>query len=532
VTLQARIEGLPEDEPAASLRFVNVHYFAAGATRWGAEAGGGYEYEGNEYNGYFHHTDVVQQCNDCHHEHQLGVRLDVCADCHQGVAAEEDLHEIRMPGSTVDYDGDGDVEEGIAREIESLQEELYAAIQAYATATAGSDIVYDSSRYPYWFNGEGAGFAAWTPRLLKAAYNFQYSHKDPGAFAHNPRYIVQLLFDSISDLDEAATGGLARNPGPHFDATSEAFRHWDGAGEVEAACARCHGGQEGFVAYLANDYVDTGEPTDLPYGLTCETCHTGADYAGAAPLRLVEKVVFPGGTEVANPGGDPSFLCMTCHQGRTSKATIDAAIAAGTLRFQNIHYLSAGATLYGSQAHVGYEYDGNTYAGKWNHFGSTSTQCSYCHVVTREEHTYEPALTAACTGCHAGADDVTDLRFGATGMFDYDGDGDTTEPLRDELATLADLVLAQMQTVAAIAYDGDRYPYFYADANGNGAVDAGEGSFTGWTAQLMKAAQNFQMAHKEPGAWAHNMKYTAQLLIDSIVDLGGDLGALGLTRPN
>jgi hypothetical protein len=531
VTLQARIAGLPEDEVAASLRFVNVHYFAAGATRWGTQAGGGYEYEGSTYNGYFHHTDSVQQCADCHDVHALTIKYDACATCHPGVTGAADLHEIRMAGSTVDYDGDGDTEEGIAREIESLHEELYAAIQGYATGTVGTGIVFDPARYPYWFNGEGAGFASWTPRLLKAAYNYQYVAKDPGAFAHNPRYVVQLLFDSISDLG-AATGDLARNPGPHFDATSEAFRHWDAEGHVPAACARCHGGQEGFVAYLANDYVDTGRATDVAYGMTCETCHTGQDYAGAAPLRAVEKVVFPGGAEIANPGGDSSFLCMTCHQGRVSKATIDAAIAGGTLRFQNIHYLSAGATLYGSQARVGYEYEGRTYAGKFNHFGGTSTQCTYCHVVTGAEHTYEPAVTAACTGCHAGATDVTGLRLGPLGVFDYDGDGNRTEPLRDEIDTLAGLLLAQMQTVADIAYDGDRYPYFFADANQNGAVDSGEGSFTAWTAPLVKAAHNFQMSQKEPGAWAHNIKYTAQLLMDSIVDLGGNLTALGLVRPN
>jgi hypothetical protein len=39
----------------------------------------------------------------------------------------------------------------------------------------------------------------------------------------------------------------------------------------------------------------------------------------------------------------------------------------------------------------------------------------------------------------------------------------------------------------------------------------------------VKAAHNFQLSVKEPGAWAHNFDYAAQLLIDSIENLGGDV---------
>ncbi len=31
---------------------------------------------------------------------------------------------------------------------------------------------------------------------FQAAYNYQYSIKDPGVFAHNPKYIMQILIDS------------------------------------------------------------------------------------------------------------------------------------------------------------------------------------------------------------------------------------------------------------------------------------------------------------------------------------------------
>jgi hypothetical protein len=43
-------------------------------------------------------------------------------------------------------------------------------------------------------------YNAFTPRLVKAAYNYQYSQKDPGAYVHNPQFVVQFLIDSIEDL--------------------------------------------------------------------------------------------------------------------------------------------------------------------------------------------------------------------------------------------------------------------------------------------------------------------------------------------
>ena len=46
-------------------------------------------------------------------------------------------------------------------------------------------------------NHRANGFNAWTPNLLEAAYNYQYVQKDPGAFAHNGKYILQVLYDSI-----------------------------------------------------------------------------------------------------------------------------------------------------------------------------------------------------------------------------------------------------------------------------------------------------------------------------------------------
>ena len=79
------------------------------------------------------------------------------------------------PVHLVDYNGNGDMEEGIEAEIAGLRDMLYEALQAYASEVAGSSLVYDAASYPYFFDDAGERYAAWTPRLAKAAYNYQVS---------------------------------------------------------------------------------------------------------------------------------------------------------------------------------------------------------------------------------------------------------------------------------------------------------------------------------------------------------------------
>ena len=50
--------------------------------------------------------------------------------------------------------------------------------------------------------------------------------------------------------------------------------------------------------------------------------------------------------------------------------------------------------------------------------------------------------------------------------------------------------------------------------------------FAAWTAELMRAAHNFQLSRKDPGAWAHNFAYMGQLLFDSTENLSPGNGSL------
>jgi len=111
-----------------------------------------------------------------------------------------ELENIRV--TNVDYDGDGDVKEGIAAEVEGVRDLLLSFIRLNA-AREGASITYENRR-PYFFDDTGEEFANWTPRLLRAAYNYHYAAKDHGGYAHNYRYLIQLMYDSLVDLGSDA----------------------------------------------------------------------------------------------------------------------------------------------------------------------------------------------------------------------------------------------------------------------------------------------------------------------------------------
>jgi len=77
------------------------------------------------------------------------------------------------------------------------------------------------------------------------------------------------------------------------------------------------------------------------------------------------------------------------------------------------------------------------------------------------------------------------------------------------------------------------HPYFFLDTNKNGQADPdeanGDNRYNAWTARLAKAAYNYQMSLKDPGAFAHGGLYIIQVLYDSLEDLGADVSTM--TRP-
>jgi hypothetical protein len=413
----------------------------------------------------------------------------------------------------------------------------------YAEGVAGTPIVYDSASYPYFFidtNADGqasedeAAFSNWTPRLLKAAYNYQVSIKDPGAFAHGGKYIIELLYDSTEDLNSALANPIDlskanRVDDGHFAGSEEPFRHWDAEGEVPATCSKCHSA-EGLPLFL-KDGTTISQP--VANGFKCTTCHQSISLTNGeleAPRYEVKEVKFPSGAVIDS--GDPNMnLCMNCHQGRTSKVTVDQATenieddtVAEDLSFLNIHYFAAGATRFGTEAKGAYEYDGKEYVGFFEHI-SDFDSCTECHST----HGLDVQV-AECADCHDGVETVEDLRAIRESEPDYDGDGNTTEGLAEEIETMREALYAAIQEYAetqvgtAIGYDPGQHPYFFIDTNGNGQIDPDEANsdnqYNTWTPRLLRAAYNYQYSTKDPGAFTHNGQYIIQILYDSLENIG------------
>jgi hypothetical protein len=551
---------------AVNFGFINVHYFAAGATLYGSQAQMGYEYDGKVYDPKFRHVDGVDTCLDCHNQHSLQVRVDKCAECHQNVKTVDDLKNNRENGSLVDYNGNGNTTEGIYYELKGVQDILYSSIQMYANDVSKTAIVYDGTAYPYFFvagsdgkpakddKGNAIAYNAWTARLLKAAYNYQTSAKDPGAFAHNAKYVIELLYDSIDDLNGEISkpvdmSKLARDDAGHFAGDTMPFRDWDSTGIVPAGCAKCHSAG-GLPQYIANSGTEVvtksgvqitgvvGQP--VANGFMCTTCHDAANF----PNRLaVVNVPFPSGVSLtfstekdANGNLKPvdANLCLECHQGRESTVTVNNYLTGKApdttdpkISFKNIHYFAAGATLFGDAAKGAYEYTGQKYVGY--NAQHPLNKCTDCHDV----HALNVKVDA-CKGCHtnvASVDDLEKIRA-TTDTTDWNGNGDTTEGVFHEIDSFRTALYAAVQQYAetkagtSIVYDAASYPYFFVDANKDGKADTndkGPIAYNAWSPRLLEAAYNYQYSIKDPGAFAHNPMYVMQFLYDSIKDLGGDV---------
>lgn len=537
-----------DDELSDDLGFKNIHYYAAGATLNAGRVRGGYQYADKVYDWRFRHVPDRDTCIGCHDPHSLEVRLDACQDCHIGVVTKDDLKDIRMMASLgQDYDGDDNKDEGIYYEMVGLREHLIGAIQAYTVGEGHGAICYSGDNYPYWFkdtNSDGSCDATeagydnswdkWSARLMRATYNYQVSLKDPGAFAHNAKYMIQLLYDAIEDtngaLDEPADiSALVRNDRGHFNGAGKAARYWDEQEDVSPSCSRCHGGSDGFRFFLEYGVGTTVVEPDN--GLDCATCHD--NFGTSYDLVQVDEVTFASEVTLDDPG-NKSNICMTCHQGRKGKKQVDDAIAANKLSFVSVHYLPAGAVKKGTLAQMGYEYDDQEYSAEWTSHG----QCINCHDAAATNHSFEPQDNPLCAeGCHSESGPISVEMIRESHTFDYDNDDDTDEPLREEVDTIREALLSQIKVAAlltgpAICYYNNN---FYIDTNTNGACDEDEqgksNRYKMWTAALMKATYNYQLSVADPGAWAHNFDYILQLLIDSIDDLGGDSEALGFIRP-
>ncbi|MBN2390982.1 MAG: polyheme membrane-associated cytochrome C [Anaerolineae bacterium] len=325
----------------------------------------------------------------------------------------------------------------------------------------------------------------------------------------------------------------------HADIVSRSFTNWDEDEPpvVPANCAKCHS-LYGYLDFLGADGTLSGQIEKEPWigsVVACNACHNLQAHA-------LTQVTFPSGVDVTE--NSRAANCMQCHQGRTGTPTVDTAIAgldpdvvSADLSFINVHYAVGAATLLGGDAQGGYQYAGKTYVGRFAHVEDYET-CSDCH---------DPHSTAlnpdTCSPCHLNVVDRADLHDIRQSETDHDGDGDTSEPIADEIATFHDVLYVALKAYTAevigqpLVYAGS-FPYYYNDTNGNGIVDDDEldrnNRYTAWTPRSLQAAYNYHYVNEDPGAYTHNARYILQMLYDSIESLGQTVRVTeleGFTRP-
>lgn len=187
----------------AGISFVNPHYLDGGSHLWSRNA---WEYFFNNVPQQYTTGNTAHQglnCTGCHmgeanaHHteggHTWKPRIETCRSCHPGATGF-----FTIP-SSADYDGDGQVKT-IFEELGKINPDsgLFGQLKA---ALQSKGIYFDPDSYPYYFTSTGGQFRAWTTHTLSAAFNLAWAYKAGNAASvHNPKYIVQILQDSMRGL--------------------------------------------------------------------------------------------------------------------------------------------------------------------------------------------------------------------------------------------------------------------------------------------------------------------------------------------
>ncbi|BCR04001.1 c-type cytochrome [Desulfuromonas versatilis] len=382
--------------------FINSHYLAAGSMIF---AGGGYEYEGQNYDVGLHQTigtgnmagtDGQGPCVVCHmgtdtadHTWEVVTKDDVtgavtavnsnaCAQCHGAIP----------PAS-----------------LDAVKADLHAALDNLKTALQAKGI-YFYPAHPYFFkdaNGDGTFDPAteatsanaikdWTlggtmdgKDVMGAAFNYNLLEHDPGAYAHNKQYAFMLVADSIDYLADGVIDqyALVENdnlypavPSSPLPGHAEPF-----AKKYESNyCGTCHTGtlSEWTVSRHA-----TGGPSSAIYRGTTDPAPN--DYVDANGNRIVRSCAschapnlevrddFTGDlndTTVSVPG---AIGCTGCHgDGVSYQASVEGC---GICHFYPEHHgMPASPNTIPEKVAVS-KHNITTEAGH------TSTNCQRCHTL-------------------------------------------------------------------------------------------------------------------------------------------------------
>jgi hypothetical protein len=336
-----------------------------------------------------------------------------------------------------------------------------------------------------------------------------------------------------------------------------------------ASCIRCHTAT-GYVNYVTGTPAFTLPTAPLAasatYGvLGCNACH--ASYAFKTSVRNISQY-----TAHYNSGLSPQTfpdvgftnICIPCHSGRESGATVNAITDFTSTSFTNSHYMAAAGLMYmkigftsftSASAVIGTSTYGNSLSpdtsvpggitggvsSTHRNLGTAAINgasqnptffvagvldangpCVTCHINANGQpyrttsHSLQinaNTFSQVCTNCHTSEEGVPLSGSNFQTVF--------LQPQSAAFQNALTLAASLLQTHYNIKYDPANYPYFF-----DLSLDpAGKKAVSDWTRgthnqqlglKLMGACFNINLLNGDLAAYAHARTYTRRLIYDTI----------------
>ncbi|WP_243372550.1 hypothetical protein [Geotalea sp. SG265] len=247
------------------------------------------------------------------------------------------------------------------------------------------------------------------------------------AATHPAQYVSSLYQNSCTSCHDPHKADKGITP-QHGEWAESAHGDVNGAAWMDedfkenTGCIRCHTAT-GYKNYITSGwklatttFATAGDKTYQV--LTCDACHSNYNFKNS--VRAAKQYVAPynsGKSPATFPDVGNSNICISCHSGRESGATVLAVTdtAISNTSFKNPHYLAAAATMYAKGGFTAFVDDpANTLSG---------TVGKDTSGVTRE-FKYTESLTTTEDGGQLGS---THRKFGTSAIIGDHGitSGDT-----------------------------------------------------------------------------------------------------------
>lgn len=170
----------------------NSHYAAAGGTLFGFIA---YEFEGRTYSRQTIHASFNDSpCTACHMPNKSHTFEAVVKDSSGRIVDITAFDTACKPCHS-----DKQALLSLTNQRKQEYEEALKVIQSLLEKKG----IYWKPTHPYFYDEKGNQYSRWPDKdTLGVAFNLNLLLHEPGAYVHNPRYVKQVIYDSIDFLDD------------------------------------------------------------------------------------------------------------------------------------------------------------------------------------------------------------------------------------------------------------------------------------------------------------------------------------------